>query len=541
MPRWVETTTADFSDGVLNDTEVTTVVDGEVILGVGSGARDDFAGTTLNTTTWFARNLFGGDPVVSVSDGQATVSSGTYIRTNQTYFQKSLEGMVTLRSGPNAHFGWANTVNAGDDGIADPNWIIFTSSNGTLSARTRLNDGQGTLEEINTPLSGIALDVPHLFKIVWNTDNSVQFWVDGVLKTTHTRNFTEPFRVYITSNAGQSTSADWVRVLGDYATTGGYESSAFDSGQVTDFDSLTWTGESPAGTTVNFETRTSDDGLAWSEWLPAVTGGSIDNPSGQFIQYRATLSTTNTTVTPRIDEVAITYQPAGADITPPVVNSVIPADQVSGISIGTNITINFSEPIDTTTFAATINGATAFTTTYQNGNRVAVLNPDVNFDPDSLVTVWVSGAVTDRAGNALGSAYEWNFITSAQSTGWVETTTADFSDGTLENILISNAGDGELRLIPDFMDDFTGSALGAGWISGLWAGGAYAPTIDSGVMTDSTLNSYVRSVRTFGAGVTVEGRIKFETGGNTERSIHVLRLGRRELRAVGSDRDRLYW
>ena len=390
MPRWVETTTADFSDGVLNDTEVTTVVNGEVILGIGSGARDDFTGTTLNTTTWFARNLFGGDPVVSVSDGQATVSSGTYIRTNQTYFQKTLEGLVTLRSGPNAHFGWANTVNAGDDGIADPNWIIFTSSNGVLSARTRLNDGQGTLEEINTVLSGIALDVPHLFKIVWNTDNSVQFWVDGVLKTTHTRNFTEPFRVYITSNSGQSTSADWIRVLGDYASTGGYQSSAFDSGQVTDFDSLIWTGETPSGTAATFETRTSDDGVDWNDWLPVSGGGAIDSPVGQFIQYRAALSTTNTTVTPRIDEVAITYQPAGADTTPPSVTSVVPQNHAGGVSIGTNITINFSEPIDTTSFQATIDGAADFVTTYQNGYRTAVLNPNVDFDPDSLVTVSVS-------------------------------------------------------------------------------------------------------------------------------------------------------
>jgi hypothetical protein len=213
-----------------------------------------------------------------VADGQVTVSSATYIRTNQTYFQKSLEGLVTLRSGPNAHFGLADTVNAGDDGIADPHWIIFTYSNGVMSARTRLNDGQGNGGEINTPLPGISPDVPHLFKIVWNPDNTIEFWVDGALKTTHTRNFTQPFRVYITSNSGQSTSADWIRVLGDYASNGGYQSSAFDGGRATDFDSLTWTGETPSG---SLGRRNCQPGRT----VHPVSGGFVHNRYRRYAAY----------------------------------------------------------------------------------------------------------------------------------------------------------------------------------------------------------------------------------------------------------------
>src|SRR6266496_2244658 len=91
--------------------------------------------------------------------------------------------------------------------------MIFSVSNGTVLARTRLDDGQA---EINTSLAGIQLGVLHDWKIIWKADNSIEFWVDDVLKATHTRVFAEQLRVYV--SAGQTVNADWVQVNGTSPT-----------------------------------------------------------------------------------------------------------------------------------------------------------------------------------------------------------------------------------------------------------------------------------------------------------------------------------
>ena len=72
---------------------------------------------------------------------------------------------------------------------------------------------------------------------------------------------------------------------------------------------LTSTG-SAAGTT--FETRSGktanpNDG-SWSDYQPVGAGGAIQSPSGQYIQYRATLSTADDRVTPSLDSVSMSLR-----------------------------------------------------------------------------------------------------------------------------------------------------------------------------------------------------------------------------------------
>src|SRR6266542_4846061 len=163
--------------------------------------RDDFDGNSLDSSKWTAGN-WSGDPIIlSVVNGFATINNYySYIGSNQMWFQNTVEGQITLTEG--SHFGLANTLN----GI-DAHWMIFSVSNGTVLARTRLDDGQS---EVNTPLAGIQLGAPHDWKIIWKADNSIEFWVDDVLKATHTRVFAEQLRVYV--SAGQTVNGDWVQV-----------------------------------------------------------------------------------------------------------------------------------------------------------------------------------------------------------------------------------------------------------------------------------------------------------------------------------------
>jgi hypothetical protein len=111
------------------------------------------------------------------------------------------------------------------------------------------------------------------------------------------------------------------------------------------------------------------------------------------------------------------------DTTPPTVVSVNPAAGASGVSVGTTVTVTFSEPLN----AATVNGSTitlqdaknnavAATVTYNAGTFAAVLTPVSRLATLTSYTVGVSTGVTDEAGNALAGAFSSTFTTQAPVT-----------------------------------------------------------------------------------------------------------------------------
>ncbi len=511
LPRWVETSESDFNDGTLQDIQVSSDGDGSLLLGLASGFYDHFAGTVLNETNWLSRNIIGTPINVSVSDSKVTVADGTYVRTNQTWFQETLEASVTLTDGPNSHFGWATTVQSGDDDIDDPHWMIFTAINGQILARTRLNDGLGTNEQIDTVLSGIPLGVPHNFKIVWNSDNTIEFWVDGYLQATHTRAFTESMRVYLTSNASQSASADWVKVSGAYALSGIYTSSVFNSGGSTVFDALNWTGSKPSGTVVSIETRTSANLVDWSAWQPLGASGAIVSPEGQLFQYRVTLTTTDPAVSPRVEEVVVTYQ-LGPDESAPIIISTEPANLAIGVPFTQTIAIHYNEAIKPTTFSATLNDVD-LTVAFQDSNRTVTLDPIADLLPLTNYTLSIAAGVEDTYGNATSSANEINFTTADLFYTWVETTNSDFNDGSLSNVQVSNIGDGAVQLaLTGFYDHFEGTSIDpAKWTTGDWQGGAIGVQVLDSVVTVNAMD-FIKSISTFNQTM-VEGNVRFGANG----------------------------
>jgi len=511
LPRWIETTVADFEDGTLTGVLVTPDGDGAFQLAPATAFFDHFFGSGLSSTDWLSRNIAGRPISVTVADSWVTVADATYIRTNQTFFQQTLEGWVNLADGSNAHFGFATTIQGGDDGITDPHWMIFSVRNGQVLARTRLNDGQGTGDEVNIVLPGVAPGVPHHFKIVWNADNTIEFWVDGSLAATHTRAFTEAMRVYLSSNSGQTGRADWVRVTGEYVSDGAYESSVFDSGGESDFDALSWTGTTPAGTGVAFQTRSSADGIGWSAWESPSPDGIVASPGGRYLQYRATLTTGDPLVTPVVEEVIVTYEP-GPDTMPPIVASTDPADQATDVPVNTNITITYNEPINPATFNASIGGGVAFATSFQNGGRTVVLDPDADLDYLTTYNVTIAAGVEDMAGNPTAAPHSFDFTTAELLSGWVETTVADFSDGTLSDTQVTSTGDGEITLAQNFFDHFPGAAVDpTRWTAGDWSGGSVTVSVADSVVTVSDLD-YLKSVSTFSESV-VEGWVRYGANG----------------------------
>ena len=117
------------------------------------------------------------------------------------------------------------------------------------------------------------------------------------------------------------------------------------------------------------------------------------------------------------------------------------------------------------------------------------------------------------AGNAASSSV-LGFTTGPLS--WVQTTTNDFSNGALEGLVVSEDGDGELRLQPSFYDRFLSSSLSSLWTNKQWSGTAYAPVVANGLVTVANAGggSYVRSVAAFQPGTTVQARLMFSRSGS---------------------------
>lgn len=61
----------------------------------------------------------------------------------------------------------------------------------------------------------------------------------------------------------------------------------------------------PDGTGIGVETSTSDDLMAWSDWAATGDDGSVKSAAGQYIRFRLTLATTDTSKTPTLRSISL--------------------------------------------------------------------------------------------------------------------------------------------------------------------------------------------------------------------------------------------
>lgn len=89
------------------------------------------------------------------------------------------------------------------------------------------------------------------------------------------------------------------------------------AGQTSNWQTISWNSTEPIGTSVKFRARTAENegDLTNAPWVDYVTSGSpITNPKGRWIELEATLATTNTSVTPLLNDVTVTYGSSQGDI-----------------------------------------------------------------------------------------------------------------------------------------------------------------------------------------------------------------------------------
>jgi hypothetical protein len=113
--------------------------------------------------------------------------------------------------------------------------------------------------------------------------------------------------------------------------------------------------------------------------------------------------------------IPMTYE--GSDHTPPTVQSPNPADEATGVSLGTSVSAVFSEPVVTasvnpSTFTLTCSTTTITgTVVYDSSTRTATFDPSSLLPASSNCTATITTGVEDLAGNHLAPDYPWSFTT----------------------------------------------------------------------------------------------------------------------------------
>ena len=166
-------------------------------------------------------------------------------------------------------------------------------------------------------------------------NNTLQLFVDGnqnpagdiTLTDWGTSFYLKIGDSYATNENGSST-INWIKVrryvstepsvtVGNevanyYSSSGTLVSSVYDAETSVDWNEINWGYSTPSDTSIILATRSGDtfipDGT-WSSWSSEYTssGSLITSPGARYIQYGATLSTTDISVTPTLRDVTINY------------------------------------------------------------------------------------------------------------------------------------------------------------------------------------------------------------------------------------------
>ncbi|HNB35731.1 MAG TPA: DUF4082 domain-containing protein, partial [Anaerolineales bacterium] len=298
-----DTSAANFNAGIPNACVIdANIGDGSVRLG--AGWMEEFSGSTL-PVGWSSHLWTGTDPIVS--GGSLSVEGAEAYTSTQYASGRTLEFTATFTAQPFQHIGFAGATPPYNQSP----WIMFSTSNDAAQLYARvLPSGSEAYNTGNDKIPlGNYLDSPHTYRIDWKA-NSIDFYVDGVLKTTVTATISASMSVAVSdyNNSAPSLSVDWMQMNPPYASPCTFESRIFDAGGVVDWKELKPIATLPTNATISYQTRTGNtaapDGT-WSVW--EAVNSPIASPNGRYAQYRATLSSSDANVTPILEQVTLTY------------------------------------------------------------------------------------------------------------------------------------------------------------------------------------------------------------------------------------------
>ena len=226
-------------------------------------------------------------------DGALVGTSGTYA------VGRSLDFVATFTTEAFQHVGFGVDLATGP-------WAIFSTANGgALYARS--NPGSGSQD---TVIPGNWLGTPHHYRVDW-TATSVVYWIDGMQVVTHAVAISTAMRPLISDLlvGGQKLVVDWMH-LSPYSTPATFTSRVLDAGVLAAWGTMSWTADQPTGTTLAMSVRTGNTSVpdgTWTAFTTVSASGASLTGTTRYIQYQATLSTTDPTQTAVLRDVTIAW------------------------------------------------------------------------------------------------------------------------------------------------------------------------------------------------------------------------------------------
>ncbi len=172
------------------------------------------------------------------------------------------------------------------------------------------------------------------------------------------------------------------RLMEQAGSSGAYESPVHDAGAVARWGRLSWRGEFPAGSRVEFHTRSGNSARpdrTWSDWSDAMadpSGSLVKSPNARYIQWKVELAGPAAQA-PAVEAVELAYLPQN---TAPVLRSIVVAAQAAA-----------AEPAKpASTAAATSAYTVTVTDTADSGGATSAGTPSqtVTQKPDQLQITW---------------------------------------------------------------------------------------------------------------------------------------------------------
>jgi hypothetical protein len=310
LARAAQTTATEFRSGTLENATVTESgsVDGELRL---TPAFYDPFDVPLLGTNWASSSWGGGAFAPALSGQSLSVSNpgdGGFVRSLRAFYPGTkLKGRVLFSKGGRSRAPYVYFGLGGEQLVP---WALIGT--GAVGDRLYASVYNSRPNDPVTQSLGTSFDTWHVIEIAWE-ENQIRFAIDGTLQST--QNVSIPGPLYIFLSVADSTPAeaavraDWISIEG-YSTDdnrpGRYTSTVYDAGWLTTWESLSWAGSQPPGTSVSFEARSGNNRALDGSWSPwQVVHGSLQSPASRYIQYRATLRTSNPQVSPVIDQVVI--------------------------------------------------------------------------------------------------------------------------------------------------------------------------------------------------------------------------------------------
>ncbi len=179
--------------------------------------------------------------------------------------------------------------------------------------------------------------------------------------------------VAATSNLGKL-----YRLEQNTASSGTYETAVRDTGSVARWGKLSWKGQTPPGTSIEFYTRSGNSSRpdhTWSDWsgpLRDPDGSPVQSPNARYIQWRAELRGSAGRV-PVLDSVSLPYLPQNA---PPVIKSILVTPTQMSVSKTPTPTTSSTTPSATgaADFTITVTDTGAVSTAANPGTTTAALS-----------------------------------------------------------------------------------------------------------------------------------------------------------------------